>query len=59
MRKIVYALLMLAAAILFVDSLIHSAVTITNGASWRMAGAGLSLFLICLCEAYRFAKDTE
>lgn len=59
MRKIVYALLMLAAAILFVDSIIHSAITITNGAAWRMVGAGLFLFLICLCESYRFAKDTE
>lgn len=59
MRKTVYALLMIAAALLFADSIIHSAITITNGAAWRMAGAGVSLFLICLCEAYRFAKDTE
>lgn len=59
MRKTVYTLLMIAAALLFADSIIHSAITITNGAAWRMAGAGLSLLLICLCEAYRFAKDTE
>ncbi len=59
MRKTVYALLMLIAAFLFADSIIHSAITITNGAAWRMAGAGVSLFLICLCESYRYAKDTE
>ncbi|KGP00347.1 hypothetical protein JT27_18655 [Alcaligenes faecalis] len=59
MRKTVYAMLMIAAALLFADSIIHSATTITNGAAWRMAGSGLSLLIICLCEAYRFAKDSE
>lgn len=58
-RKTVYVILSLIAALLAVDSIIHSAITITDGAALRMAGAGLILLGICINEAYRFAKETE
>lgn len=59
LKKTVYALLYILAALLAVDSFIHSATYINDGAALRMTGAALILLGICLYEAYLYAKETE